>query len=178
MGTIQVIRSERTNGLQVRVFRGPGCVMTRFFAFLKYGGEPATWVIAEQELAQLEREAVRQYGPAIRMANDKGHHHRRPSMLNHSQVPGIALRYRYRKGTGQWGVHVTWQEGDGPDRRQKHREFSLATHGPFGAVSAALAVRAEKTGLPQAAPDMVWLRLCEALEPEVGRPALPTWDGP
>jgi hypothetical protein len=81
--------------------------MTRFFAFQKYGGEHSTRLIAELELATLELEATRLHGPPVITPTAKGRHHARPSCLNHSLLPGIALRYRYRKGTGHWGVHVT-----------------------------------------------------------------------
>lgn len=164
--------------MQVRVFRRSQCLMTRFFSFLKYGGESAARLIAEAELVAMEREATKLYGPPIITPTNRGRHHAQPSCLNHSLLPGIALRYRYRKNSGHWGIHVTWQEGIGPDRRQHHREFGIATHGPFKALSTALNVRADKTDLPQVAPDIAWLRLCNALRPDAGRPLPPAWDGP
>lgn len=140
--SIQRTVRRRAGGFQVRVFRNRK-VITRFFAFKKYGGEKNAYKLAVETEERLER-----LYPVF-PSRKKGDYADRPNRNSTTGVVGVRafiVNTPKRRPTIQFGTR--WVKG-GIQR-------SSAAYGILGALSMVLEARENATGIKMPSVREAW----------------------
>lgn len=156
--SIQPIESGRTQGLQVRIFRGGKVAATRFIAYKKHGGKRKTWALAKE----IERDLEALAGP-LSEARRRGDHASQPNKNSSTGISGIMAWYLNRPGRLRvLQVAATWSPYPG-SFKQGRKQFSALSHGVMGAIRNALKARQTATGKKMPSARVAWGQIRDGL---------------